>query len=64
MTDKKLSVIEGDREALEKQKAEDILKALLVDKDRDAAFEIAEELAPRGGQNLSVVKQRKPSSEK
>jgi len=61
MTDKKLSVIDGNREALEQEKAEEIIKALLVDKDRDAAYRIADELAPRGGQNLSVVKQRKTS---
>ena len=64
MTDKKLSVVEGNREALEKKKAEEILKALLVDKNRDAAFEIAEELAPRGELSIAEVKQRKPSSEK
>lgn len=61
MTDKKLSVIDGNREALEKEKADEIVKALLVDKDRDAALEIAEKLKPRGVSALTVVKQGKAS---
>ena len=60
MTDKKFSVIDGNREALEKEKAEEIVKALLIDKDRDAACEIAEKLKPRGVSDLTVVKQKKP----
>ena len=55
-----LKVIHGGREELEVQKANEILKALLVDKDRDTAFQIAESLAPRGELALTANKQRKP----
>ena len=57
---KTLKVIHGGREALEVQKANEILNALLVDKNRDTAFQIADTLSPRGGTTLSAVKQRKP----
>ena len=61
MADKKtLKVIHGGREELEVQKAKEILQALLVDKDRDTAFEIAETLKPRGALALTANKQRKP----
>lgn len=54
MADKEntLKVIHGRRNACEVQKADAILKALLVDKDRDTAFQIAETLTPRGGLTL------------
>lgn len=57
---KTLKVIHGGREDLEVQKANEILKALLVDKDRDTAFQIAESLKPRGALALTADKQRKP----
>lgn len=57
---KTLKVIHGGREALEVQKANEILKALLVDKDRDTAFQIADSLMPRGTLALTADKQRKP----
>ncbi|MCB2426123.1 MULTISPECIES: hypothetical protein [Methylophaga] len=56
---KTLKVIHGGREDLEVQKANEILKALLVDKDRDTAFQIAESLKPRGALALTADKQRK-----
>jgi len=37
---KTLDVIHGGREALEVQKANEILKALLVDKDRELPFRL------------------------
>lgn len=62
MADKKksLKVVQGGREAHEAQKAQEIVKALLVDKDRETAFQIADTLARRGELTLSAVKQRKP----
>ena len=57
---KTLKVIYGGREALEVQKANEILNALLVDKNRDTAFQIAESLKPRGALALTADKQRKP----
>jgi hypothetical protein len=57
---KTLKVIHGGREALEVQKANEILKALLVDKDRETAFQIADTLTPRGELTLTADKQRKP----
>lgn len=56
MTDKELRVIDGDRETLEQQKAEEIIKALLMDKDRETAYKIANELKPRGASILSIIK--------
>ena len=40
-TKKPLKIIQGDRETLEVKKANEILTALLVDKDRDTDFQIA-----------------------
>ena len=57
---KTLKVIHGGREALEVQKANEILKALLVDKNRDTAFQIAESLTPQGALTLAADKQQKP----
>lgn len=54
----KLTVIHGGREELEAQKANDILKALLVDKDREMAFQIADSLAPRGELALTANKKQ------
>ena len=59
MSDKKLSVINGDREAYEVEKAQEILQALLVENNREAAFKIAEELAPRGALAIAGGKQQK-----
>lgn len=62
MADKKksLKVVQGGREALEAEKAQEIIKALVVDNDRETAFKIADTLTPRGELTLSAVKQRKP----
>ncbi|HDY85975.1 MAG TPA: hypothetical protein ENI26_08255 [Methylophaga aminisulfidivorans] len=59
-TKKPLKIIQGDRETLEVKKANEILKALLVDKDRDTAFQIAESLTPKGALTLAEDNQRKP----
>tara|TARA_R100000306_G_scaffold59732_1_gene59042 strand:+ start:300 stop:491 length:192 start_codon:yes stop_codon:yes gene_type:complete len=57
---KTLNIIHGGREALEVQKANEILKALLVDKDRETAFQIAESLTPKGALTLAADNQQKP----
>lgn len=58
--DKNLKVIQGGREELEVQKANEILQALLVDNDKDTARQIAESLTPRGTLTLAADNQRKP----
>lgn len=62
MTDKKksLKIIQGNREALEVEKANEIIKALVIDKDRDTAFQIADSLTPKGALTLAADNQRKP----
>ena len=62
MADKKksLRIIQGNREALEVEKANEIIKALVIDKDRDTAFQIADSLTPKGALTLAADNQRKP----
>ena len=63
MNEKTLTVLPGDRDQHEKEVANELLHALLIQKDVKAAKKVVEKLAPRGELELVSTKKLKQEQE-